>query len=198
MIHSGTGTPGSALGVVGDYYLNRQNADLYGPKTANGWGSSPINLQGTANVVGTQWTTIDWDTDESWLKQKAHTVPNPVLNAVGVANIKTLNDNGGVVLVYLRAPQGPNAPNDYWQWQIPSKVNGYWEVDVRWSLTTANPNQVVITATETPSNNYTDLSAAQFRYVVIPPGRTITIQARGVDIEKLGYAQAMELLGLAH
>lgn len=195
-IHSGDGNPAGSLGVAGDYYLDRQNGDLYGPKTASGWGGSPINLRGSANVAGTPWMAIDWDTDEAWLKQKFHTVPNPVLNAIGVSEIKSLNDNGGVMLLYLRAPQSPNLPNEYWQWQIPSKVNGYWDVDVRWSLNSATPNLVVITATETPSNNYVDLSEAQFRYVVVPAGRTVNLQARGIHLHQLGYAQAMELLGM--
>src|SRR5699024_6854400 len=30
-IHSGTGAPAPSLGVNGDYYLNKDNFDLYGP-----------------------------------------------------------------------------------------------------------------------------------------------------------------------
>ena len=33
-ILSGTGAPATTLGVVGDYYINKSNGDLYGPKTA--------------------------------------------------------------------------------------------------------------------------------------------------------------------
>ncbi|WP_445665694.1 hypothetical protein [Fodinibius sp. AD559] len=52
-IHSGTGAPASSLGSVGDYYLDKDTYELYGPKTDQGWGS-PINLKGAdgnANVT---------------------------------------------------------------------------------------------------------------------------------------------------
>ena len=197
VIHSGNGTPAGGLGVVGDYYLNKDNGDLYGPKqTAGSWGNTPINLSGTANVAGTQWANIPWSVDQGSYKSFTYTVPNPVINAVGVSSIKWLNDNGGIVLVYIRAVQTPNAPNDFWQWQIPGRVNGAWDVDVRWSLTTAEPNRLDVTATEVPSNNFTNLSNAQFRYVLVPPGRTLSARVRGVELSKLSYAQAMELLGI--
>lgn len=44
-ILNGTSAPAGNLGQVGDYYLNRTNTDLYGPKTAAGWGI-PLNLKG--------------------------------------------------------------------------------------------------------------------------------------------------------
>jgi len=52
-IYSGTGVPESTLGVVDDYYLDKSNYELYGPKTSNGWGT-PLNLKGAdgnANVT---------------------------------------------------------------------------------------------------------------------------------------------------
>ncbi|MDR8391770.1 hypothetical protein NC796_11490 [Aliifodinibius sp. S!AR15-10] len=44
-IYSGDGAPKSSIGAVGDYYLDKTNKDLYGPKTDSGWGQ-PINLNG--------------------------------------------------------------------------------------------------------------------------------------------------------
>jgi hypothetical protein len=58
-IHSGTGAPDASVGVLGDYYLDKSNYDLYGPKVQlnkvnnGGWGS-PLNLKGAdgnANVT---------------------------------------------------------------------------------------------------------------------------------------------------
>lgn len=52
-IHSGSGAPDGSLGVIGDFYLDEDNYDLYGPKTSSGWGSS-LNLKGAdgnANVT---------------------------------------------------------------------------------------------------------------------------------------------------
>ncbi|GAA5522382.1 hypothetical protein LQ318_11595 [Aliifodinibius salicampi] len=52
-IYSGSGAPSSSLGTTGDYYLDKANYELYGPKTDSGWGS-PINIKGAdgnANVT---------------------------------------------------------------------------------------------------------------------------------------------------
>src|ERR1700733_13706831 len=38
-IYSGNGAPAASLGKIGDYYLDKSNGNLYGPKTANGWGT---------------------------------------------------------------------------------------------------------------------------------------------------------------
>src|ERR1700730_9529472 len=43
--YSGNGAPPSSTGVTGDYYLDKTNYLLYGPKTVSGW-DTPINLQG--------------------------------------------------------------------------------------------------------------------------------------------------------
>ncbi|WP_159440724.1 collagen-like protein [Mucilaginibacter sp. OK098] len=48
---SGAGLPASSLGNNGDYYLDKTNYLLYGPKTASEWGI-PINLQGPAGPQG--------------------------------------------------------------------------------------------------------------------------------------------------
>lgn len=51
-ILSGTGSPSSSLGVVGDFYLDVTALMLYGPKTSSGWGSGVLlkGAQGNANV----------------------------------------------------------------------------------------------------------------------------------------------------
>ena len=50
-ILSGNGAPNSSLGKVGDYYLDLSGVNLYGAKTAEGWGS-PISLRGLKGEVG--------------------------------------------------------------------------------------------------------------------------------------------------
>ena len=50
-MHSGTEAPKAEMGNIGDYYLNRSTSELYGPKTAQGWGN-PINLGGTKILSG--------------------------------------------------------------------------------------------------------------------------------------------------
>ena len=48
-ILSGSGAPTAAAGNNGDFYLDLSTMQLYGPKTASGWGSG-TTLQGNANV----------------------------------------------------------------------------------------------------------------------------------------------------
>ena len=50
-ILSGTGAPAATLGKVGDYYINKTNGDLYGPKTATSWGSA-LSLRGPQGIPG--------------------------------------------------------------------------------------------------------------------------------------------------
>lgn len=64
-IHSGSGAPDASLGSIGDYYLDEDSYDLYGPKTESGWGT-PINLKGTANVLYSSWIDIEWDSESAY------------------------------------------------------------------------------------------------------------------------------------
>lgn len=45
-IYSDTGAPDAAIGAVGDYYLDTDTGELYGPKDDSGWGSPSIVLMG--------------------------------------------------------------------------------------------------------------------------------------------------------
>lgn len=48
---AGTGIPLPNTGKEGDFYLNLSNIDIYGPKTAQGWGN-PISLKGIKGEKG--------------------------------------------------------------------------------------------------------------------------------------------------
>jgi hypothetical protein len=48
---SGAGSPAATLGKNGDYYLDKRNYLLYGPKTNSKWGT-PVNLRGPAGPQG--------------------------------------------------------------------------------------------------------------------------------------------------
>ncbi len=52
---NGTGAPSAGTGTVGDFYINAVNNEIYGPKTAGGWGA-PTALQGPAGPQGNPWT----------------------------------------------------------------------------------------------------------------------------------------------
>ena len=55
-IFSGIGAPTETLGNVGDYYLDLSNSNLYGAKTAQGWGN-PISLKGIQGDKGEKGDT---------------------------------------------------------------------------------------------------------------------------------------------
>lgn len=50
MIHHGDGPPASNLGNVDDFYIDKKNSKLYGPKTT-GWGAG-ANMRGATGVEG--------------------------------------------------------------------------------------------------------------------------------------------------
>ncbi|MBL1409167.1 hypothetical protein [Sphingobacterium faecale] len=54
-IHSGTNVPNTDMGVMGDYYLQTNTGQLFGPKSETGWGV-PLNLVGTPGTNGTNGT----------------------------------------------------------------------------------------------------------------------------------------------
>lgn len=58
-VRSGSGVPGGGLGVDGDFYINTDNHDIYGPKTAGAWGSatSLIGPQGDQGDTGATGST---------------------------------------------------------------------------------------------------------------------------------------------
>lgn len=51
VIHSGQGRPNPTLGAIGDFYIDLTTAELYGAKTAEGWGK-PISLKGERGERG--------------------------------------------------------------------------------------------------------------------------------------------------
>ena len=48
-ILNGTTAPNNTIGILGDFFLNTTNMNLYGPKTESGWGS-PTDLVGSQEL----------------------------------------------------------------------------------------------------------------------------------------------------
>jgi len=48
-ILNGTTAPNNTIGIIGDFFLNTTNMNLYGPKTDSGWGS-PTDLVGSQEL----------------------------------------------------------------------------------------------------------------------------------------------------
>jgi hypothetical protein len=62
-ILNGTTAPNNNIGIIGDFFLNTTNMNLYGPKTQSGWGN-PTDLVGSQELgyvhiqenASTTWT----------------------------------------------------------------------------------------------------------------------------------------------
>jgi len=112
VIHSGSGSPADSIGVVGDYYLDRNLAKLYGPKTEQGW-TSWIFLKGhkgdpgedgNANVRSSGWTQIpagDWSINGAY--QSPNDISTYPINTAsgGWFGLYAMEDLNGVVLACL-------------------------------------------------------------------------------------------------
>ncbi|NGP88235.1 hypothetical protein [Fodinibius halophilus] len=67
--HGGSGAPDPSLGANGDFYLDKSNYDMYGPKTDQGWGTA-VNLKGAdgnANVTRYIYPQHDFSTDPQFV-----------------------------------------------------------------------------------------------------------------------------------
>jgi hypothetical protein len=91
-IYSGSDAPDVSLGVLGDYYLDITNFNLYGPKIAAGWGL-PITLQGPAGTANVEYTP--------WFKPGyADSITDLVYTDVTVNAISPNLADNGTILVY--------------------------------------------------------------------------------------------------
>lgn len=54
-IYSGSASPASSIGIVGDFYIDLSNGLLYGPKLSSGWGSG-FNIKGKDGTNGVNGT----------------------------------------------------------------------------------------------------------------------------------------------
>lgn len=198
---SSTVNPLTGEGAEGDYFLNQESGDLFGPKSASGWGT-PINLKGTANVVASTW--MDW---RPWFSNAPNLVitrygiPSPVLNAVGYVSLRNLESEGGVLLVYITSPNStfiyPMPYIDFNDWIAQFRINrstSIFEFSVR-SLdpTTPLPEEI----RELTDNR-------KIRYVLIPAGIQVTVAKTGEKkfmdakaLQQMGYDEVKELLGLS-
>ncbi len=123
---SGAGVPAPSLGKTGDYYLDKINYLLYGPKSGSGWGA-PVNLRGPAGPQGPEGNanvkvdlftvqTADWGYPATYeVNTGARGFYGYVskfydhYNSLITASILT----SGEVLVYFQSDRGRNP--DQWQ-----------------------------------------------------------------------------------
>lgn len=200
-IHSGTANPNTSLGVVGDYYLNRTTGDLFGPKTASGWGT-PINLRGTANVIATPWFTpqlwVYLDPLGGGFYKRFETkidIPAPILNAIGQTNLRNFMNSGGTMIVYIN--------NTYGIYMLPSFDSLSWNVPSNNDGGHANRFRITYRSSSSYGHTYVpEIIIQQVRYVLIPPGRVLSGVAsaggRRISVDELktmSYDQAGAVFG---
>ncbi|MVZ67516.1 hypothetical protein GQF61_16815 [Sphingobacterium sp. DK4209] len=198
-ILSGSSNPVETSGVMGDYYLNRSSGDLFGPKTASGWGTA-INLKGTANVIASTWVDYNWNNTNSIThKIMAYSIPTPILNAVGYPNLQLFYNAGGVLLVY-----GRNFGTSH------NVLFDYSFRNARYSLAVAHsaiPNYQFFIAIESlngatlQDTEYSSTRGNRFRFVLIPPGRQLsgTVPHHKIgklDWSKKSYSEMKQILGI--
>lgn len=170
-IYAGTGLPSASLGTIGDYYLEKDSAYLYGPKQAGGWGT-PITLQGNANVEYTPWfavgnTTADtvWGTTHVFFDQPVPAISDDVINKGMVITFAMLN--GYYTNLY--------AANQVQQMPVSLTYNGMTDT---WS-SIVTPGNVRIDFINS-KNFYTALGGASiFRCVIVPGGVSIPDALKG-------------------
>jgi len=128
-IYSGNGAPASTIGVSGDFYLDKTNFRLYGPKVGTTWGA-PISLQGPAGPAGPQGPEgnanvktdvfsiggTDWIWNSQYVYETGAGSFTEYFTRYYVRNNNTVTQdvlNNGMVLVYF-TPSPVNNPN---QWE---------------------------------------------------------------------------------
>ena len=102
VILSGDGAPALNLGKVGDYYLDVTNTNLYGAKTAEGWGT-PISLKGlpgndgapgASGAAGSNGTTPHIGDNGNWFIGKKDTGIKAVGTNGSDGTTPHIGDNG--------------------------------------------------------------------------------------------------------
>ena len=133
-IHSGFGSPADSIGIIGDFYLDRRDAKLYGPKTEDGWVSfiflrgpqGEPGEDGNANVRSSGWTQLpagDWSISGGYRSPDDISI-NQISAASGGWFGLSDAELDGAVLVYVRGalgePETGGRPTEVIQ--LPAKV----------------------------------------------------------------------------
>jgi hypothetical protein len=101
-ILNGTTAPNNNIGIIGDFFLNTTNMNLYGPKTSEGWGT-PADLMQDAGNLG--YVHIQENVSATWsITHGLGFIPNiTVVDTAGTVvegSYNYLNDNT-VVLTFV-------------------------------------------------------------------------------------------------
>lgn len=162
-ILSGSGAPAAALGNDGDYYLDKANSLLYGPKTGSGWGT-PVSLvgatgpqgpAGTANVIYSAWNYA------SNFRDTVIDASNLVVATLTASEITSAYLSNATILVYLTFGAGVfECPYSSYAGGKANTISFLPEV-----------GQILITRFTADNSASVSLSTLlQYRFVIIPGG----------------------------
>ena len=121
-IYSGSGAPDASLGAEGDYYLNKDSYELYGPKTSSGWGM-PLNLKGAdgnANVTRYLFPAHDFSQENTFFDSIPFSNREDMRNNAWITYLVYDSGSSNVPLRYYHVPgyaRGDDtiySANHYW------------------------------------------------------------------------------------
>ncbi|WP_138431168.1 hypothetical protein [Fodinibius saliphilus] len=133
-IHAGSGSPADTLGKVGDYYLDRSSATLYGPKTESGWSSfvflkgakGDAGEDGNANVISSGWNQI---LAGDWMQSGGYQSPIDISGSSistasgGWFGLSSVDELNGAVFVYVRGLGDQSGGRDTDVMQLPTHAS---------------------------------------------------------------------------
>lgn len=174
---SGTGVPAAGVGTNGDYYLDKNNYLLYGPKANNAWGA-PVNLRGpagpqgpagpkgSANVIYSDWVYAKNFRDS--------TIDNSAMHVADIPanDLTTDNLQNALIQVYFTYGGGtfplPHITNAGGKSSIINFAPRYKHFNIT-RYTLDNTNSINLS------------TVLQYRYVIIPGG-VAAAKAKNIDI----------------
>ena len=183
-IFSDSGVPPATLGTLGDYYFDKDDSYLYGPKTPGGWGAGLV-LDGNANVLYSPWFMAGpyvCSTNAGTLNLD-YNLPAPAIT-------QSILDTR-VVAVYGKATCCDISTWPAGQVDRLPVVLSYVSSDVKqidtWSAYKTVGN--IRINFQNNNNSYEDLflPAFYFRYVIVPESELI---ARHIDVNKYSEMKA--------
>lgn len=165
---SGTGAPAATLGKAGDYYLDKNNYSLYGPKVGSTWGAA-FSLRGpagTANVIYSDWVYAKNFRDS--------TIDNSAMHVADIPanDLTTANLQNALIQVYFTYGGGifplPHITNAGGKSSIINFAPRYKHFNIT-RYTLDNSNSISLS------------TVLQYRYVIIPGGAAAA-KAKNIDI----------------
>jgi hypothetical protein len=207
---SGAGLPAASLGKTGDYYLDKTNYLLYGPKTVSGWGI-PINLQGpagpqgpagNANVKVDTFTvkTADWIYGGNYMFSTGGGVTSYYVTKYFDRNNSLITANlliSGLVLVYFQS--NPDHNNAQWEpFPFSSTVagNGYNQNFVYETFVGKVRLHFYLTkdSIKPPSLSTYDIQSLQYKIIVVSGTLLGSIHQNHINVNN--YNEVSRFLGI--